>query len=52
MVNVLKFQTPTQKEHPVKQREVTNFATGGNLISSPCKIVTSLTECLVFSFSI
>ena len=37
---------------PLKQREVTNFAKGDNSIASLCKImVTSLTECLVFSFS-
>ena len=45
-VNLLKFGTPKKKEHPkfiflsssLKQREVTNFAKGGNLIASLCKI--------------
>ena len=42
--NVLKFRTSKKKEHPqflsspFKQREVTNFAKGGNLIASLCKI--------------
>ena len=47
-VNSLKFRTSKKKEH----MEVTNFAKGGNLIASLCKIgYLSDTEFLVFSFS-
>ena len=44
-VNVLEFPTPKKNEQPIyflssplKQREVTNFAKGGNLIACLCKI--------------
>ena len=49
--NIKKEGTPYFLSSPFKKSEVTNFAKGGNLIAPFAKLVTSLTECLVFSFS-